>query len=318
MMSPAQALHDPTFQRYLVIVPVALACGGLILTLVQYALKIQLGSIWATYRSWIVMAILGLLVVAAGRIVFILGITALSIFAFREFARASDVARDRWLTSVVYACIIMVGFASLSPPLRGVESGSGWHGLFAAMPALAITVIVAIPIFRNRARGELQKIAFSIAGFIYVGWMFGHLGFLANTANAYGFVCFIIFATEITDISAYTFGRLFGRHPLRSQISPGKTIEGAIGALIVAMILPWALRFSFPFFGATQLIVTGLIVGIGALVGDLSISMMKREVGTKDMGTIIPGHGGILDRIDSLIFVAPLFTYMIDYYYGLR
>lgn len=318
MMSPARALHDPIFRQYLLIVPIALLCGGIILSFVQYGLKIELGSIWATYRSWIVMAAVGLLVVWAGRAAVIVGVTVLSILAFREFARVSGLTRDRWLTNVVYATIVIVGLASLMAHPRGAEPGSGWYRFFAAVPAFAITAILVIPILRNRARGEVQKIAFSIAGFIYVGWMFGHLGFLANAANAYGFVCFVIFATELNDISAFTIGRLFGRHALRSEISPGKTAEGAIGALVVSMILPWALRFSFPFFGATQLILTGLIVGIGGLLGDLLISMMKREIGTKDMGSTIPGHGGILDRIDSLIFVAPLFMHMVDYYYGLR
>ncbi len=128
----------------------------------------------------------------------------------------------------------------------------------------------------------------------------------------------MIFATELNDVSAFTFGRLLGRHPLRSEISPNKTWEGALGALAVSMVLPWLLRFSFPSFGVTQLILTGLIVGIGGLLGDLSISVIKRDIGTKDMGATIPGHGGILDRIDSLIYVAPLFMHMAGYYYRLR
>jgi len=105
---------------------------------------------------------------------------------------------------------------------------------------------------------------------------------------------------------------------LRSEISPNKTWEGALGAFAVAMILPWLLRFSFPFFGTRELILTGLIVGIGGQLGDLSISVIKREIGTKDMAATIPGHGGILDRIDSLIYVAPLFMHMAGYYYPLR
>jgi len=122
----------------------------------------------------------------------------------------------------------------------------------------------------------------------------------------------------LTDVAAFTFGKIFGRHPLRSEISPNKTWEGALGAVGVAMILPWLLRFSFPFFGAWQLILTGLIVGIGGQLGDLSISVIKRDIGTKDMAATISGHGGILDRIDSLVYAAPLFMHMTGYYYPLR
>jgi phosphatidate cytidylyltransferase len=120
------------------------------------------------------------------------------------------------------------------------------------------------------------------------------------------------------DVAAFTFGKIFGRHPLRSEISPIKTWEGALGAFGGAMILPWFLRLSFPFFGACQLILTGLIVGIGGQLDDLSISVVKRDIGTKDMAATIPGHGGILDRIDSLVYAAPLFTHMTGYYYPLR
>jgi phosphatidate cytidylyltransferase len=318
MMSPQTALHDPVFRAYLVIVPTSLVIGGAILSFLRFGLKKELGSIWNTYRSWLVMASIGFVVVFAGRVPVILGVTLLAIFAFKEFARASGLYRDWWMTGAVYAGITAVGFASLMPHPRGEEPGAGWYGFFVAVPVFAIALILLIPILRNRAHGELQKMSLAIVGFIYIGWMFGHLGFLANATNAYGFLCYIIFATELNDVAAFTFGKLFGRHPLRSEISPKKTWEGAIGAIVVAMVLPWLLRFSFPFFGAWQLILAGLIVGIGGQLGDLSISLIKRDIGTKDMGSAIPGHGGILDRIDSLIYVAPLFMHMAGYYYGLR
>ena len=133
--------------------------------------------------------------------------------------------------------------------------------------------------------------------------------------HAYGYLCYLIFATETTDVAAFTFGKMFGRHTLRSEISPRKTWEGALGALAVALALPWLLRFSFPFFGTTQLILTGLIVGIGSSLGDLALSVIKRDLRAKDWGAALPGHGGVLDRIDSLIFVVPLFLQMTEYYY---
>src|SRR6266850_2269582 len=275
-MSPHQALHDPVFLAYLRIIFASLAAGGIVLSILHWGLKKQLGPIWSTYRSWLVLAPIGMAVIFAGRVPTIIGITLLAIFGFKEFARASGLYRDWWMTGAVYAGIMTVGAASLMPHPRGEEPGSGWYGFF-----------VAVPVF-------------------------------ANAVNAYGYLLYVIFATELNDVAAFTFGRLFGRHPLRSEISPNKTWEGALGALAVSMILPWLLRLSFPGFGPWQLILTGLIVGIGGQLGDLSISVIKRDIGTKDMGGLIPGHGGILDRIDSLIYVAPLFLHMAGYYHELR
>jgi phosphatidate cytidylyltransferase len=317
-MSPSNALHDPIFLAYLRIVFVSLLVGGAALGILHWGFRKDLGSIWSTYRSWLVMAPIGLTVVFAGRIPTIMGVTVLAFFGFKEFARASGLYRDWWMTGAVYAGIIAAGLASFLSQPQGLEQGPGWYGLFVAVPVYAIALILVVPILRNRARGELQRMSLGIVGFVYIGWMFGHLGFLANAANAYGYVIYVVFATEVNDIAAFTFGRLFGRHPLRSEISPKKTLEGAIGALAVSMILPWLLRFSFPEFGPWQLILTGLIVGIGGQLGDLSISVIKRDIGTKDMGALIPGHGGILDRIDSLIYVAPLFLHMANYYSKLR
>ena len=317
-MSPQIALHDPVFRAYFWIVLISLAIAGAVLGFLRFALKKETASMFTTYWSWIVIAGISFVVVFLGRVPTIVGVTLIAICAFKEFAYASGLYRDSWMTRAAYAGIIAVGIASLISDPRGEEHGTGWYGFFVAVPAFAIALILLIPILRNRARGELQRIALAIIGFVYIGWMFGHLGFMANARDAYGFICYIIFATGVTDIAAFTFGKIFGRHPLRSEISPNKTWEGALGALGVAMILPWLLHFSFPFFGAWQLVFTGLIVGIGGQLGDLSISVIKRDIGTKDMAATIPGHGGILDRIDSLVYAAPLFMHMAGYYYPLR
>ena len=238
-MSPQIALHDPVFLAYLRIVLVSLVTGGVVLGILRWGLKKDVDAMWRTYCSWLIIAPLCLAVVFAGRIPTILGITLLAIIGFKEFARASGLYRDWWMTGAVYAGILTVGIASLMPHPRSEEPGTGWYGFFVAVPVFAIALILIIPILRNRARGEVQRMCLSIVGFIYIGWMFGHLGFFANAMNAYGYLCFIIFATELSDVAAFTFGRLFGRHPLRSEISPKKTWEGAFGALAVAMILPW-------------------------------------------------------------------------------
>jgi phosphatidate cytidylyltransferase len=317
-MSPQAALHSEIFRAYFLIMAAVLIIAGLVLSVLRWGLKKNVLSIWATYQSWLIMAPLALGCIFAGRVPVIIFFCVLAALGFKEFARATGLYRDWWVTVVVYLGIAALGVTSLLRQPQGDESGSGWYGLFIVLPVYVIALILLVPIVRNRVAGQLQCVSLAIVGFIYIGWMFGHLAFLANASDAYGYLLYLLFATEINDVAAFTFGKLFGKHPFRSNISPKKTWEGAIGALAVSMVLPWALRFSFPHFGTTQLILTGLIVGVGGQLGDLAISVIKRDIGIKDMGAGIPGHGGILDRIDSLIYVAPLFFHMAGYFYGLR
>jgi phosphatidate cytidylyltransferase len=182
-------------------------------------------------------------------------------------------------------------------------------------PLLFILLILLEPIARNRSAGAFRPMSLGLIAFVYLGWMFGHLGFLANARNPYGPLCYLLLATEVNDVAAFTCGKMFGRHPLRSEISPRKTWEGAIGGLVVSLLLPWVLPFSFPAFGPVQLLLAGGLIAVGGTLGDLSVSLLKRELGTKDFGRAIPGHGGVLDRIDSLIFTAPLFLHLVKYYH---
>jgi phosphatidate cytidylyltransferase len=317
-MSPQTALHSEIFRTYVFIVAGVLVVAGLVLSLLKWGFRKNVASIWATYQSWLIMSPIALGCLFAGRIPVIVFFCLLAALGFKEFARATGLYRDWWMTGAVYLGIVAVGVTSLIRQPHGDEPGDGWYGLFIVMPVYVIALILLVPIVRNRVEMQLQSMSLAILGFIYIGWMFGHLSFFANANNAYGYLLYLVFATEMNDVAAFTFGKLFGKHPFRSNISPKKTWEGAIGALAVSLALPWVLRFSFPEFGTTQLVLTGLIVGVGGQFGDLAISVIKRDIGIKDMGAGIPGHGGILDRIDSLIYVAPLFFHMAGYFSPLR
>jgi phosphatidate cytidylyltransferase len=317
-MSPHAALQSEIFRNYCLIVGILLAAAAIALGALKWVARKEVGSIWITYRSWLWIAPLIFGGLFAGRIAFIVLVTMLALQGFKEFARATGLYHDWGMTGTAYAGIVAVAVASLIRQPQGEEPGEGWYGFFIALPVFVIAAILLVPIVRNQVEGQLQRMSLAIVGFVYIGWMFGHLAFLANATHAYGYLLYILFATEVNDVAAFTFGKLFGRHPFRSQISPKKTWEGAIGALTVSMVLPWLLRFSFPHFGAAQLLLTGLIVGVGGQLGDLAISVIKRDVGIKDMGASIAGHGGVLDRIDSLIYVAPLFFHSVGYFFGLR
>jgi phosphatidate cytidylyltransferase len=312
-MSPQIAIHHPVFRFYLMVAAVVLVVAGLVLALLRWGLRKDVTSIWRTYRSWLVMAPLILGLIWAGRIATIIGFSLIAMVGFKEFARATGLYRDWWMTGAVYSGIIAVALIALFPHPRG--GSTGWYGLFMTVPIYVVALVLLVPVVLNRTQGQLQALALAILGFVYIGWMFSHFPFLANSDRPYAYLLYLVFAVELNDVAAFTFGKLFGRHKFRSNISPNKTWEGALGALSVSMALPWLLRDTFPHFGPTQLILTGLIVGVGGQLGDLSISVIKRDIGVKDMGALIPGHGGVLDRIDSLIYTAPLFLHMVDYFY---
>jgi phosphatidate cytidylyltransferase len=298
-MSPSAALHDAVFQAYVEILLGLLVFAGAILTLFQFAFRISLGEIWKTWRAWLWMGPLAAFMIFAGRLAFILGVTAISLLAFREFARVSKLGRDRWLGVVIALGIGGVGLSAYrNAGLVFVVVGT-------------VVLISFVPLARNRVGGALEQMSLGALVFLFLGVMFGQLGFLTNSSNPYGYLCYLVLATEVNDVAAFTFGKLLGHHPLRSAISPRKTWEGSLGALTFSLILPWLVRFSFPSFDAPRLLLTGLIVGVGGQIGDLTLSLIKRELGAKDWGGAIPGHGGVLDRIDSLIFVAPLFALLV-------
>ena len=314
-MSINAALGNDIFLTYVVIIGGLLAFAGLLLGVLRLLGK-NVAGVWNTYRGWLIMVPIVLGSIFLGRAAIIGGVTLLAMFGFKEFAKATGLYDDWWLTCLVYLSILALGIASYMPDPR--QDFLGWYGLFTALPAYVIAAIVLVPIFRNRAKGQLQQVALAIVGFLYFGWMFSHLGFLANATYAYGYILYLVFAVEINDVAAFTCGKLFGKHKLRENISPNKTIEGSIGAVLISLLIPFLLWFSFPHFEPWHLVLTGLIVGIGGQLGDLVISFIKRDIGIKDMGNVIQGHGGILDRVDSMIFVAPIFFHVIRWIHGIR
>ena len=308
------ALSNQIFVTFLVIVGGLLALAGGVLAALKLAGK-NVAPMAQAYKGWLVMVPIVMTTLALGRAATIVGIALVACFGFREFARGTGLYRDWWLTGLVYVGIAALATATLvTDPRLGRP---GWYGLFMAMPVYVIATILLVPIARNRAKGQLQQVSLAMLGFVYFGWMLSHLGFLANTPNAYGYLLFLLFAVGVNDVAAFTCGKLFGRHKLRENISPNKTLEGALGAVAVSLAVPWLLAFALDGFGPLQLVLTGLIVGVGGQLGDLVVSYIKRDIGIKDMGALISGHGGILDRVDSMIFVAPLFFHMVRWFIGL-
>jgi len=164
---------------------------------------------------------------------------------------------------------------------------------------------------------DISTLSFNLMAYLYVPWMLGYFILLRYSPNeSLGIVTLSlpIIATFATDIGAFFVGRYLGKHKLAPTVSPNKTIEGSIGGIVAAFLVlvgyTWLIQGAFP-FGHGELLLFALLISITAQLGDLTESMIKRYCGVKDSGEFLPGHGGILDRLDSLIFTIPLTYYLL-------
>ncbi len=159
-------------------------------------------------------------------------------------------------------------------------------------------------------KNTLADGAVLVLGVFYVSWLLGHLILLRNLARGEYLIFFVFLVTWSCDTGAYYTGRLLGRRPLAPQVSPNKTVEGAIGGMVGCLASAVLARWWFlPDLSLQDAVGLGLLLGILAQLGDLTESMFKRSAGVKDSGRLLPAHGGILDKVDSLIFTAPAFYY---------
>jgi phosphatidate cytidylyltransferase len=179
---------------------------------------------------------------------------------------------------------------------------------------LTATVMLSLImlIFLRRREGIFAGWIWMMGGILYIGWLLGLLvtlrldpgtAFFPNDGRNLVFLA--LFATFGSDTAAYFIGRAFGRHKLAPQISPGKTWEGAIAGLFVAVIISLIFYLDTPLqlpLDFIQLIILGLLISVFGQLGDLAESLLKRSTGVKDSGKLMPGHGGLLDRMDSVVF----------------
>jgi phosphatidate cytidylyltransferase len=183
-----------------------------------------------------------------------------------------------------------------------------------------VMLVLALALRRPNRERLVESMAVTLFGLLYVGWLASHLVLLRELpwiagvgySSGWRFVLLAFFITWSCDTGAYTFGRIFGRTRPWSQISPRKSLEGSIGGLGTAILAAFIARAWFaPFLRVGDAALLGVGVGICGQVGDLVESLLKRDASHGDSSDIIPGHGGILDRFDSLYFAAPLVYYYL-------
>ncbi|WP_293914703.1 phosphatidate cytidylyltransferase [Deinococcus sp.] len=268
----------------------------------------------ARVRAWWVMAGLFVLAVLVDKRVGITFVMFLSYLALKEYLSLIPQRRsDRRVLLWVYLAI----------PLQYLWVYTGRYGMFIIV--VPVYVFLFLP-FRLMLTGVTQNFLRASStlhwGLMLTVFALGHLAYLLvlpplHPAGGVGLLLYVVLVTQFGDVAQYVCGKRFGRRKIVPQVSPNKTWEGFLGGLVSAALLAVLIAPVITPLNRLEALVLGLALPIVGFIGDVTMSAVKRDLGVKDASSLIPGHGGILDRIDSLMFTAPVFFHFIYYFvYG--
>ena len=225
--------------------------------------------------------------------------------AFKEFISAIPTRQgDRVLVFILYLAIPVQFFLAWSHQVE-----------FAPFISLSLFLFIAVyAVTTGKTKGMLVSVATLFFGFVLTVYCLSFVAYL-NTlppsnlipAGGTGLVLFLVVLTELNDVAQYCWGKLLGGRKIIAHVSPNKTVSGFIGGLITTSLLALPLGISLISLSILQALIAGILISVGGFLGDILVSGVKRDLEIKDFGSFIPAHGGMLDRIDSLILVAPIF-----------
>ena len=260
---------------------------------------------WASLQSWIfaapvLLAFLGLTSPWPLIVLAIVAITGAKVF----FQMMGMYHRSNFVWATYIALIALV-----------VCIHFGWRGLYDLMPMMFLAVICLIPILRNSTKHMVQYMALTLMCFSFIGWAFLHLGWIWQLDKGPYMAIYLVMLTEVCDNIYLALSRHVGRIKLFNRITPRRNLEAFLIAASLTMVLAWGMRHLLPIRSEPFWIASGLVAALGGSMGDLTLSVIRRDLGIKDVATFIIGRGDLLTILDRTIFVAPIFYYVM---YGLQ
>lgn len=265
-------------------------------------------------RSWWVMVGIFTLAIAVNRTLSIVFLALVSFLALKEYLAMTSTRRaDRR--------VVFWGFIAI--PLQFYWVAIGWYGMFIIfIPVYMFLLIPTRMVLVGETSGFLKAAGTLHWGLMTTVFSISHAAYLlalptnpAAPAGGAGLLFYLVFLTQFNDVAQYTWGKLFGKHPVVPRVSPKKTVEGLLGGVATTTLLAWLLAPYLTPLEPGWALLAGLLLGVAGFFGDVVISAVKRDIGIKDSGSLIPGHGGVMDRVDSLTFTAPLFFHYVYYLY---
>ena len=265
-------------------------------------------------RAWWAMVAAIALAFALGPTVTVVLFALVSFAGLREFVTLTDTRRgDHWALAASFFVVL---------PIQYVLIGIEWYGLYSIFIPVYVFLLLPIAVaLGGDTRRFMTRIAEVQWGLMIAVYCLSHVPALL-TLDIPGFigrnlllVAFLVIVVQASDVLQYVFGKLMGRHKIAPRLSPSKTVEGTVGGIAAATLLGGALWWITP-FAPWQAAALALVICLMGFFGGLVMSAIKRDRGVKDWGWMIEGHGGMLDRVDSVIFAAPVFFHLTRYWWA--
>jgi len=273
-----------------------------------------LKNLAARIKAWWVM--IGVLLVAIGTG----GAASLALFALVSFLSLREFITVTPTRRADHRALFWVFFMVL--PINYYLLAINWYQLFAIfVPVYAFLWIPIRSALAGDSKDFLMRTAAIQWGLMVCVYFVSYapallsLSIPGGSAQTTKLLCFFVFVVQVSDVMQYVFGKCFGKHKIAPDISPNKTVEGFVGGILSAVLLGSCFWWMTP-FALWQASVMALIISLMGFGGGIVMAAIKRDRGLKDYGTLIPGHGGMLDRIDSLCFAAPVFFHLTRYFFA--
>jgi phosphatidate cytidylyltransferase len=263
--------------------------------------------------SWWVMVALLSVALALGWHATLVLFALISFLALREFLSLAPARREDRLVILASYLVVPISYAWIALNEYGIY--------LVFVPVWVFLVASFLMAIGGQTRSYLQRAASFHWGQIACVYAIGFAVFLMRTpahepmpAGPAGLVFLLLVATEANDVAQYVWGKLFGRHKILPTVSPNKTWEGFLGGWATTAALIWFAGPIFAPLAGWSLAIMATVLPLAGFAGDVTMSAVKRDIGVKDTSRLIPGHGGILDRIDSLVFTTPLYFHLLTFF----
>jgi phosphatidate cytidylyltransferase len=270
-------------------------------------------ELYLRVRSWWIMITIFSLALVLSRRAALIFFGLVSFLALKEYFSIIPTRRaDRRVLFWAYLCI----------PIQYLVAAQGRYGMFLIfLPVYAFLLIPLRMITIGETKDYLRAISTIHWGLMTTVFSISHVAFLLvlsehnNQIVGAGLVLYLAFLTQFNDVAQFIWGKTLGKRKIIPKVSPNKTWEGFLGGVATTTLLGGLLSPLLTPMSWPMGLAAGAIIGVGGFIGDVTISALKRDLEIKDTGNMLPGHGGILDRIDSLTYTAPLFFHFIFFFY---